>query len=440
MGRRGGPLRRIEAVTIESLSHEGRGVARIGGKAVFVHGALPGERVDIQLTRTHRDYDEADAVAWHERSARRVTPRCEVFGLCGGCATQHMEPALQLEFRSAALFQQLTRAVRTSDFERLEPLPGLQWHYRRRARLGVKHVEAKNSVLVGFRERLKYYITDMRTCHTLQADAAALIEPLREMIARLSIRARVPQIELAAGDTGLAMVVRVLDEPGEADRALLAAFQREHAVALYLQRGGPTTVVSLSEDTRPLTYALPAFDVTFEFLPTDFIQVNARLNELMVARVIELLQAAPGLRVLDLFAGLGNFTLPLARLGMQVRAVEGEATLVERARHNALRNGLPQVEHAVANLFEQAAGQSWRIGPWDRLLLDPPRAGAQQLCSEMRTLAPARIVYVSCNPATLARDAGLLVHGQGYRLEAAGILDMFPQTAHVEAVAVFVRV
>ncbi|MCC5866941.1 MAG: 23S rRNA (uracil(1939)-C(5))-methyltransferase RlmD [Gammaproteobacteria bacterium] len=436
---RGKALRRIENVAIDALSHEGRGIARIDGKTVFVYGALPGERADIQLTRRHRDYDEADAVEIREASPRRVTPRCAVYGRCGGCASQHMDHALQLEFRSAALFDQLARVARCEPENRLAALTGPEWHYRRRARLGVKYVAGKGGVLVGFRERLKYYLTDMHDCHTLEADAAALLVPLRQMIGQLSIRERLPQIELAAGDDGLALVLRVLDEPTAEDHAHLAAFQAQHAVSLYLQRGGPSTVVPLSAETRPLHYRLPAFDVEFEFLPTDFVQINARLNEAMVERVVALLEPAAGLRVLDLFAGLGNFTLPLARRGMVVRAVEGEATLVARARENAQRNGLHGIEHEVADLFEDSPGNAWMRGRWDRVLLDPPRAGALQVCNIMDRLSPSRIVYVSCNPATLARDAAILVQRHGYRLESAGILDMFPQTAHVEAVAVFRR-
>ena len=436
---RGKAPRRIKDVLIEALSHEGRGIARVDGKAVFVHAALPGERVDIQLTRRHRDFDEADVLEIRQPSDRRTTPRCAVYGRCGGCAAQHMDHTLQLEFRSAALFDQLLRVARCEPPERLTPLTGPEWHYRRRARLGVKYVPGKGGVLVGFRERLKYFLTDMRDCHTLEVDAAALIEPLRGLIAQLSIRERLPQIELASGDDGLALVLRVLREPSVDDRERLAAFEAQYAVSLYLQSGGPATVVPLSEATRALHYRLSAFDVEFEFLPTDFVQINSRLNEAMVTRVVELLAPESGLRVLDLFAGLGNFTLPLARRGLAVRAVEGEATLVARARDNAQRNGLDSIEHVVADLFAESPGAAWMQGRWDRVLLDPPRAGALQVCQMMDRLEPARIVYVSCNPATLARDAAILVHHHGYRLQAAGIIDMFPQTAHVEAVAVFQR-
>ncbi|TVQ49650.1 MAG: 23S rRNA (uracil(1939)-C(5))-methyltransferase RlmD, partial [Gammaproteobacteria bacterium] len=439
MSRRRRAPRRIEGVTVDSLSHEGRGIARVEGKTVFIHGALPGERVDIEVTRGHRDYDEADAIAIHQASPQRVEPRCEVYGRCGGCATQHMSAELQLAFREQALFEQLERATGGAPATRLAPLTGEPWHYRRRARLGAKYVPGKGGALVGFRERLKYYLTDMRWCHTLEREAAALIAPLRELIGSLSIRERVPQIELAAGEASLALVLRVLSPPDEHDRALLDAFEAEHDVSLYLQTGGPNTVVPLSARSRPLTYRLAAFDVEFEFLPTDFVQVNAALNEAMVCRVVELLEPREGLRVLDLFAGLGNFTLPLARRGCRVRAVEGERTLVARARENALRNGLPEVEHALADLFDESPAADWMQGRWDRVLLDPPRAGAKQVCETMDRLAPERIVYVSCNPATLARDAGVLVQRHGYQLSAAGVLDMFPQTAHAEAVAVFDR-
>lgn len=439
MTRRRREPRRIEGVDVESLSHEGRGVARIDGKTVFIHGALPGERVDIELTRSHRDYDEADAIAIHSPSPQRVLPRCEVYGRCGGCATQHMSAELQLAFREQALFEQLERATGAVPGMRLAPLTGEPWHYRRRARLGAKYVPGKGGALVGFRERLKYYLTDMRWCHTLEREAAALIAPLRDLVGSLSIRERVPQIELAAGEGALALVLRVLSAPDESDHARLEDFEAEHDVSLYLQTGGPDTVVPLSARSRPLSYRLADFDVTFEFLPTDFVQINAALNEAMVSRVVELIEPREGLRVLDLFAGLGNFTLPLARRGCRVRAVEGERTLVERARENALRNGLPEVEYALADLFDPGPAADWMHGRWERVLLDPPRAGALQVCESMDRLGPERIVYVSCNPATLARDAGVLVRRHGYRLSAAGVLDMFPQTAHAEAVAVFAK-
>jgi len=434
------PRPRLERVAVEQTSHDGRGVAHVDDKAVFVHGALAGELVDVQLRRRKRRFDEGDAVAVHEASPARVTPRCPVFGICGGCALQHMSPAAQRELKAGALTDALERIGRVTPDEVLPPLAGPVWHYRRRARLGVKYVPGKGGrVLVGFRERMSYLITDMDFCEVLVEGLARLIAPLAELIAGLSIRARVPQIEAAAGGEALALVLRVLDPPDADDRARLAAFAREHDVRLYLQPGGPDTVQPLAGDPGALHYALPEFGLELEFLPTDFIQINAGINAAMVGRVVELLDPRPEHRVLDLFCGLGNFSLALARRAGHVRGVEGDPALVSRAAGNARRNAIGNAAFISANLFDEREPRAWADGHFDRVVLDPPRAGALEVCRIMHRLGPARVVYVSCHPGTLARDAHVLVHEQGYTLSAAGVMDMFAHTAHVEAVAVFDR-
>ncbi len=434
------PLPLFEDVHIEQTSHDGSGVAHVDGKTLFVHGAIAGERVDVQLRRRKRRHDDGQVVAVREASPNRVQPRCAVYGICGGCALQHMAPAAQLALKERALLDALERIGRVTPAEVLAPLEGPVWHYRRRARLGVKYVAAKGErALVGFRERMKYFITDMEWCEVLVEPLARLVGPLGELVSSLSIRDRVPQVEAAAGDDAVALVLRVLDPPDDADRERLRAFAAHHDVQLYLQSGGPDTVEPLDADPGPLRFAHPAFDCELEFLPTDFIQINAGINTAMVSRVVELLAPAPQHRVLDLFCGLGNFSLPLARYAGEVRGVEGEATLVSRAAANARRNGIDNARFVAANLFDEREPRPWADGRWDRVLLDPPRAGAAEVCRIMKRLGPSRVVYVSCHPGTLARDAHTLVHEQGYALTAAGVMDMFPHTGHVEAMAVFDR-
>lgn len=424
---------------IESLSHDGRGVARIEGKTAFVHGALPGERIHFERSRKRRDYDEGRALEVLEPAAERVEPRCPHFGVCGGCALQHYDSGAQIRAKQQILLDNLARIGKVEPGEVLAPLTGPVWGYRRRARLGAKLVRKKGRVLVGFREREAPFVTDATRCEVLDPRVGLLLEPLGELIHGLSIAARVPQIEVAVADNATALVLRNLASPSDADRAALADFGREHGIEFYLQPGGYDTVAPLEEPATPLHYRLPAQDVTIGFLPTDFIQINGELNRAMVNRALELLEVGPEHRVLDLFCGLGNFSLPLARHAAAVTGVEGDAALVARARGNAATNGLGNVEFHVANLFEPEPGAPWLRGCYQRVLLDPPRAGAREVIAELPRLAPERIVYVSCHPGTLARDAGILVNEQGYRLAAAGVMDMFPHTAHVESIALFTR-
>lgn len=426
-------------VDIVDLTHDGRGVARVDGKAVFVHGALPGERVRITHPSVRKDHDEVDTSEVLSPSPHRVEPRCRWFGRCGGCSLQHMDADAQIEAKQAQLLSALSRIGQVEPDEVYPPLVGPRWKYRRRARLSVRYVHGKGRVLVGFRERRAPYVADMDSCEVLDGGVGQLLGPLSAMIGDLSIRERLPQIEVSVGEDRTIMVLRVMDPPTQDDLSRMRRFQTEHDVHFHLQTGGYDTVAPMDDDgPEDLGFSFPALDLELRFLPTDFVQVNAGLNRTMVARAIELMQPAPGHRILDLFAGLGNFSLPLARSGAQVVMVEGAEALVERGRANAERNGL-EVEAHVANLFADWETLAWAREPYDGLLLDPPRAGAREVVERLDRIAPGRIVYVSCHPGTLARDAGILVRDQGYRLRGAGVMDMFPHTGHVESIALFER-
>ena len=428
-----------EEADIVDLSHEGHGVARVEGKAVFVTDALPGERVVLRRVRRHRNFDEAVLEAVLTASPDRVAAPCPHYGTCGGCALQHLAPAAQLAFKQGQLLENLARLGSVQPDRVLEPLAGPVWGYRRRARLGIKHVPRKGRVVVGFRERAAPYVTDLHECRVLQAPLGALIDPLAALVDSLSIATRVPQAEVAAADNGCALVLRVLDPPQEADLQRMREFEQEHGVRLYLQPGGPATVEPLTPGREPLRYALTPFDLTLEFEPTDFIQVNGALNNSMVGRSIEFLDPQPGDRVLDLFCGLGNFSLPLARRAGAVVGVEGDAGLVSRAVLNAGRQGIGNVSYVTANLAAPTLDAPWAVRKYDRVLLDPPRAGAREVLPVVGGCGAGRVVYISCHPGSLARDAGILVRDHGFRLVAAGVMDMFPHTTHVEAMAVFER-
>lgn len=420
------------------LAHDGRGVARIDGKTTFISDALPGERVTASRVSRRRSHDDAVLVEVLEASADRVAPGCPHFGTCGGCSLQHLESAAQRNAKDAILHENLQRLGHVAAATRWPPMAGPAWGYRRRARLGARKVDKKGRVLVGFRERRAPLVADMDSCPVLAGDIGALIPALSRLIGALSIARRVPQIEVAVGDERRALVFRVMEPLTPADSILLDRFGSEHDLDIWIQPGGLETLQPLRADTPLPGYRLADFDLEFSFLPTDFVQVNAAINQQAVARAIELLAVEPGQRVLDLFCGLGNFSLALARRGAQVCGVEGDAGLVERARANAARNGL-EATFRVANLFEDCRAASWAKGPYDSLLLDPPRAGAEASIHLVDALRPARVVYVSCHPGTLARDAGILVNEFGYRLSGAGIMDMFPHTAHMESIALFER-
>jgi len=425
---------------IHALSHDGRGVARNAeGKTVFVYGALAGETVMARLTQSRKGHDEADAIEVLSASPDRVEPRCPHFGVCGGCSLQHLDPAAQVAAKQQALLDALKHIGKVAPDTVLDPLVNASpWGYRRKARLGAKYVTKKGKVLVGFRERGTPYVTDLGECHVLHPKIAGLLLPLQQLIDGLSIRDRVPQIEVAMDDSQLVLIFRVMDPLSAGDHDALADFGRQHELFVYLQTGGPDTIAPLGE-TAELAYALPAFDLTLRFLPSDFTQVNTDINRQMVSRALDLLEVGPDDQVLDLFCGVGNFTLPLATRARRVVGVEGDAGLVERARANAELNGLDNVGFHVANLYEDLERPPWLGEHYDKVLLDPPRSGALEVLEHLPKLGAKRLVYVSCYPGTLARDAGELVHKHGYRLLAAGVMDMFPHTAHVESIALFER-
>lgn len=429
-----------QPVLIERMADAGQGVGHLDGKLCFVAGALTGERVEAAWLRRHASYDEAITTAVLQPSPERVTPQCAAYERCGGCVLQHQAPDAQVRDKQAQLADKLERLGGVTPDAWLAPVRGPAWHYRRRARLGVRHVPKKGGVLVGFRERRSSFLTDMSACPVLDARLSDLIAPLRRLIGGLSIAAQVPQLEVTATDDDVLLVMRHLAPPSDADRAALTAFAAEHRLRWFLQPAGPASVHPLPPaDDRPLQYRLDAFGLALEFGPLDFTQVNFAINQQLVPLAVDLLAPVPGERVADLFCGVGNFSLALASRGASVLGLEGDAALVARARDNARRAGLAErCTFDTVDLYEDAEAAASRLGRRDAWLLDPPRSGAQALCSALPAPGPARIVYVSCNPATLARDAGLLA-GQGYRLARAGIVDMFPHTAHVESIALFER-
>lgn len=424
---------------IEDLTHEGMGVARREGKTVFVEGGLPGESVECVYTARRSRRDEARVVRILEPAPERVEPRCPHFSFCGGCALQHLAPVSQLASKQRGLLDSLTHIGRLEPDRVLEPMTGPLWGYRRRARLGVKWVAKKGRVLVGFRERHSPYVADLKRCEVLDGRVGGLLEELARLVESLSVRERLPQIEVACGDAVAALSLRVLAPPSESDLRSLRAFGERYGLALYLQPGGPDSVRPLDLAAPALSYRLPGFELDLAFEPYHFIQINAALNRQLIERACDLLEVGPEDRVLDLFCGLGNFSLAMARRARAVVGVEGDSRLVEWARRNAVRNDIGNATFAVADLAGDLAGQPWLQGGYDKVLLDPPRSGALELMAHVAALGPRRVVYVSCHPATLARDVGVLGQRFGYRLDSVGVVDMFPHTTHVESVAVLVR-
>jgi 23S rRNA (uracil1939-C5)-methyltransferase len=421
--------------SVSGLTHAGEGVVH-GGKTVFVAGALPGERIRFRRTRRHRQHDDGELLEVLEPSAARVVPRCAHFGVCGGCALQHLAPAAQLAAKDAELRETLARVARVTPSRWLDPLTGPTWAYRRRARLGARFVRKKGCVVVGFRERAAPYVAQLAHCDVLAPPAGELIAPLAAMLTELSIREQLPQIEVAVADNATALVLRVLAPPPPGDLARLTAFGAAHGVRFYLQPGGLDSVCELGEAGAALRYALPRFGLEFEFAPTDFIQINRAVNEALVARALELLDLGAASTVLDLFCGIGNFTLPLARAARAAVGVEGEQALVTRARANAVLNGVGNALFHAADLARSPSTDlPWLRERYSHVLLDPPRSGARAALGALAQLAPQRLLYISCHPGSLARDLGVLVHEHGFTLEAAGVVDMFPHTAHVESLA-----
>ncbi|MGA7539718.1 MAG: 23S rRNA (uracil(1939)-C(5))-methyltransferase RlmD [Steroidobacteraceae bacterium] len=428
-----------ETAEVIGLTRDGEGIVR-SGKTVFVAGALPGETVSFERTRRHRQHDEGRLLEILRPAPERVAPRCAHFGVCGGCALQHLAPEAQIALKEKELRDNLERVARVECRSWLAPLRGPVWGYRRRARLGAKYVPKKGRVVVGFRERLAPYVADLRRCEVLASPVGELIQPLAELLGGLDIRQHIPQIEAARADNAPALVLRVLRTPSEEDRRKLREFAARHGVRFYLQSGGLGSVEELTPGSGPLSYALAELGLELEFAPTDFVQVNGVLNQALVRRALELLSPTPQSRVLDLYCGLGNFTLALAGTAGRAVGVEGEACLVERARRNAQRNGLVNVEFHTCDLSRPELVAEWLQGPYSHVLLDPPRVGApREVLALIARLAPERVLYVSCHPGSLARDLGILAHEHGFLLEAAGVIDMFPHTAHVESIALLRR-
>ncbi len=434
-----------KTVSITDLIHDGRGVARwpdghaSAGKTVFVSGALPGETVSVQQTARSRHFDEAKTLEVLEASPDRVQPRCPHFGTCGGCVLQHLKEDKQIEAKQRVLLDNLQRIGHVTAGSVLPPLRGDSWGYRRKGRFSVRRVEKKDKTLVGFREQDPRFVADIGECHVVVPQLGFKVAALGALVDGMDARRDIPQIEFIAGDAKTALVFRHLQPVSDADKAKLDAFAAEHDFAIFLQPGGIDSVHPLSGEAPQLSFRLPHWDIELLFRPLDFIQVNAKLNEAMIARTLDLLDVQPGERVLDLFCGLGNFTLPLARAAGDgiVMGVEGDAGLVQRARANAAHNGLSNAQFHVADLAQDLAAQPWLKAGFDKLLLDPARSGAIEVLKQLPLKGLKRIVYVSCHPGSLARDAGYLVNEAGWTLREAGVMDMFPHTAHVESIAVF---
>lgn len=425
-------------IEITDLSHDGRGVGRRDGKTVFVTGALTGEAVRARQTRRHRSFDEAQVLEVLTASPDRVEPKCPHYEHCGGCALQHLAEAKQIEAKQHVMLENLTRIGEVTPETVLPPLSDQRWGYRRKARLGVKWVAQKERAIVGFRERNPRFVADLSRCEVLTPSVGERIEVLAALVTSMDARERLPQIEIAAGDDAVALVFRHLDPLSDADIERLRAFAEDTGLGIYLQPKGIDSVHPLDEPVA-LRFGIPAADVTLDFLPLDFVQVNAGMNQKMIAQALDLLDPQADDRVLDLFCGLGNFTLPIARRAGRVVGVEGDAGLVARARQNAASNGISNAEFHAADLTTDLSAEPWMRDGFNKLLLDPPRSGAEAVIRQLDFKGIDRVVYVSCHPGSLARDAGILVREKGYRLKAAGAMDMFPHTAHVESIALFER-
>jgi 23S rRNA (uracil1939-C5)-methyltransferase len=425
-----------ELADIESLSPEGRGVAHIDGKVVFIDGALEGERVRFKRVRKRGRFDEGSILEVITASAQRVTPKCPHAAVCGGCSLQHLDAHAQILHKQQVLIDQLLHVANATPTEVLPPLSGPTWGYRNKARLGAKHVPKKGGTLVGFREKRKAYIADIEACVVLHPMVGSKLIELRHLIDQLSRPDRVPQIEVAIGDSTVALVIRHLSEITAQDRDVLHRFGVTQDFDIYLQPGGPETTAPLGK-ARQLNYALTEHNVNIDFQPTDFTQVNPELNRKMVDMVISLLDPGVADRVLDLFCGLGNFTLPIARRVKHIVGVEGNEALVQRSTANASANDISNAAFIRADL--SVPGGTFLKEAYDLVLLDPPRTGAREILETISLAATRRVVYVSCNPSTLARDTAILVERHGLQLQSAGVIDMFPHTSHVESVAVFER-
>ena len=446
----------ILTATIESLDQEGRGVAHNDGKTIFIDGALPNERVTYQSQRIKPSYEVANVLEVLQASSERVTPKCPHFGLCGGCKLQHMDAGAQVAAKQQMLAADLWHIGKVKAENMLPPLYGPTWGYRHKARLSVKYVQKKERVLVGFNEKGTRYVADMNSCEVLVPEVSALIAPLQDMIIQLSIRDKLPQIELAVGENSnnmregakvIVLILRIMDVLTESDETLLKIFADAHQVQIWTQTKGPDTIKPFWPlNGEQLQYSLPEFDLIYPFKPNEFTQVNPKINQQMVHSAMQLLAPKAGEKIADFFCGIGNFTLPIARSGASVLGLEGLANLVDRANESAALNNinLNNINHTtfgVADLFKMTEESLTELGHFDKWLIDPPRDGAFELIKFITpATAPMLIVYVSCNPATLARDAGVLVNEKGYKLVSAGVINMFPHTAHVESIALFERI
>jgi 23S rRNA (uracil1939-C5)-methyltransferase len=427
-------------VTIESLSHEGRGVTHVAGKTVFVDGGLSGEEVVIQYTRQHSRYSEAKILEILQSAPDRVNAKCEHYGVCGGCSFQHVKPDYQIRHKQDTMLEQLRHIGGVQPKIILSPLTGPVWGYRRRARLGAKYVEKKQKLLVGFREKNSSFIADIRQCEVLHPSVGFMMEDLQKLVSRLSVYRQLPQVEVAVADNVTVLVFRHLADLNKSDIGLLKNFEIDKNINIYLQPGGLESIHPLTpERAVDLFYWLPDQQIKFNFLPVDFIQVNQHINNEMITRTLALLELSGQDNVLDLFCGLGNFSLPMARLCRHVTGTEGDAGLIERARANAECNKISNVEFHVSDLADDDIQANFINREYSKVLLDPPRVGAMKIINRMDFHGTTHLVYISCSPATLARDAGILVKNKGFELQQAGVMDMFPHTSHIESIALFVR-
>ncbi len=430
-----------EKVTVTDLNHEGHGVARVDGKVVFISGALPGEVVTYRIKgRRRRKYDTAELAEIITTSPDRIEPECKYFGKCGGCRLQHMSAQAQIKWKQNTLKENLQRIGNTEPENWLSPLTASEWGYRRKARLGVKYVEKQGGLLIGFREKQSSRINDLQECLVLDQRVSKLLPGLHELFKKISCYEKIPQIEISVGDNKVVFIIRHLVPFTSDDEARLIEFAKLNNIEIYLQPKGPNTIIPLWPTSDSLlTYRIEQSDITIHFRPTSFTQVNSEINQKMISQVIKYLEPTKNDRVLDLFCGLGNFTLPIAKHAKKVIGIEGDDILVHSARDNAEQNGITNAEFTYADLFDESRATDWRIVGYNKLLLDPPRSGAKDVIASITKNAFEKIVYVSCNPSTLARDAGVLVHEKNYRLTHAGVMDMFPHTKHVESLAVFER-
>jgi len=426
-------------VRISDLSHDGRGVATRGEKKVFVHGALPGELVSARLFARKRKYEEAEVLSVIESSPDRIEPLCPHFGQCGGCSLQHLAPRRQIESKQNTLLQNLQRIGKVTPEHVWEPLTGPEWHYRRKARLSVRYVHKKGRVLVGFRERNGRYVADIEGCHILDQRISSRLGMLSELIGSMDSRQTIPQIEVSCGDRTCALVFRHMEVLSESDLQKLRRFSEDSGITVLLQPAGPASIHGLDSARAGLEYDLPEFGFSLSFGASDFIQVNAAMNRKMVHRALELLEPSGSDRVLDLFCGLGNFTLPIASRAAEVVGIEGDPELVRKGAENARKNQVNNAVFHLADLNEDPGSAPWLKQHYDKILIDPPRSGAEFILPHIAASGAVRVVYVSCHPASLARDAGILVHQYGFRLTGAGVMDMFPHTGHVESIALFER-